>query len=170
MEIFALHLLSLFLQVKVTTSKLRTYYPAEAPAGSCILLISSFFFIQAHSHAPVFCFSMVLIQAHSHAPVFCFSMVLSFFLIQAHSHAPVFCFSMVLSFFLSSFFCQPYNLMYLRAALIDFNETWSQWLMTQPAYVIWPLTGSKVIQGHGGQKGHFHQKRIKSLGLCSVVL
>ena len=74
------------------------------------------------------------------------------------------------SFFLSSFFCQPYNLMYLRAALIDFNETWSQWSMTQPAYVIWPLTGSKVIQGHGGQKGHFHQKRIKSLGLCSMVL
>ena len=58
----------------------------------------------------------------------------------------------------SSFFCQPHNLMYLRVALIDFNETWSQWSMTQPAYVIWPLTGSKVIQGHGGQKGHFSPK------------
>ena len=34
------------------------------------------------------------------------------------------------SFFLSFFFCQPYNLMYLRVALIDFNETWSQWSMT----------------------------------------
>ena len=55
-------------------------------------------------------------------------------------------------FFLLSFFCQPYNLMYLRAALIDFNEIWSQWSMTQPAYVIWPLTGSKVIQGHGVKK------------------
>ena len=63
---------------------------------------------------------------------------------------------LVLSFFLSFFSCQPHNLMYLRAPLTDFKETWSQWLMTQPAYVIWPLTWSKVIQDHIGQKCYFH--------------
>ena len=44
-----------------------------------------------------------------------------FYLYTGTCNAPVFCFSMVLSFF-----CQPHNLMYLRAALTDFNETWSQ--------------------------------------------
>ena len=44
-----------------------------------------------------------------------------------------------------SFFCQPYNLMYLWAAMIDFNETWSQWSTTQPVYIIWPLK----VKGEG---------------------
>ena len=41
--------------------------------------------------------------------------------------------------------------------------------MTQLAYVIWPLTGSNVMQGHSGQKGYFYEKRIKSLELGSMV-
>ena len=61
-------------------------------------------------------------------------------------------------FFLLLSFCHPHNLTYLRVALIDFNATWSEWSMTQPAYVIWPLTGSKVIQGHRGQKRSFSPK------------
>ena len=36
----------------------------------------------------------------------------------------------------------------------NFDETCLQWYMTKS------LTHSKVIQGHKGQKGHFHQKGI----------
>ena len=79
-------------------------------------------------------------------------------------NAPVFCFSLVL--ILLSFFCQPHNLMYLQTPLTDFNETLLQWSMTKPAYVIWPLTGSNVIQGHRGQKWLFS---LKSLLLLQIT-
>ena len=69
--------------------------------------------------------------------------------------------------FLSFFFCQPHNQMYLRAPSTNFNETWSQWSMTQPACVIWPLTGSKVTQGHRGQKKLFFS--LKSLLLLQIT-
>ena len=70
--------------------------------------------------------------------------------------APVYQRSMDRRALVLSFFCQPHiKPMYLRAALTDFNETWSQCSMTEPAYVIWSLTGSKVIQGHRDQKGNF---------------
>ena len=139
-------------------------YPAGAAAGSCFLLVSSSFFLYPAGAAAGSCIWLVVLPAQPQDFVFlsCRRSRRILFLTRfLYRRIHMRLYTVFLWFFfllLSSFFCQPYNLMYLPAVLIDFNETWSQWLMTQPAYVIWPMTGSKVIQCHRGQKGHFSPK------------
>ena len=61
--------------------------------------------------------------------------------------------SLVLSFFLLSFFWQHFTGLYLRHALTDFNQTWSQEPLTHGIYVIWPEWSQRSRRGHRGQKG-----------------
>ena len=43
-------------------------------------------------------------------------------------------------------------------------------MINNPARINHMTLDPKVMQGHGGQKGNFYEKRIKSLGLRSMVL
>ena len=53
---------------------------------------------------------------------------------------------------LSSFFWQHFTGLYLRHALTDFNQTWSQEPLTHGIYVVWPEWGQRSHRGHRGQK------------------
>ena len=78
------------------------------------------------------------------------------------------CFLLVSSsfcFFLSSFW---QHVFFTYFPTSDFDQTWSQWP------VCWPLLrhgqwwGQTSRWGHWGQKGHFHQKSIKSFRILSI--
>ena len=58
-----------------------------------------------------------------------------------------------MSLVLLSFFWQHFTGLYLRHALTDFNQTWSQEPLTHGIYVIWPEWGQRSRRGHRGQKG-----------------
>ena len=92
-------------------------------ANGCVLFLlrSSFFILPAQPQDIVSYSFPLSYTSVCKTDVSCFSCVLLY--------TGAFTCACILFFYGSSFFffCQPYNLMYLRAALIDFNETWSQW-------------------------------------------
>ena len=74
-----------------------------------------------------------------------------------------------LRFLLSSFFffLSSHNLLLLPHALSDFDQTWSEWPVSdqlQKLSTVWP---QRSCRGHRGQKGHFYGKCYSSYTLHS---
>ena len=115
-------------------------YPAGAAAGYCFLLVSSFFFLLSS-----------LSCRRSRRILF---PTRFFFLLLSSSSSS------------SSFFWQ--HIFFTHFPTSYFDQTWSQWP------VPWPLLrhkrwwGQGSPWGHWGQKGHLHQKGIKSFRLRSI--
>ena len=84
------------------------------------------------------------------------------FLYTGACNAPVFCFSMVLSFFPSSV-NHAYNLMFLRAALTDFNETWSPHHHSTNSYE--PI---RFLQTSQNRLINIHRKSLKHISQSAL--
>ena len=123
-------------------------YPAGAAAGYCFLLVSSFFLYPAGAAAGS-CFLLVSSSYPAGAAAgYCFLLVSSSF------------FLLLLSFWQHVFFT------YFPTS--DFDQTWSKWPVAWPLLRHGQWWDQMSRWGHWGQKGHFHQKGIKSFRILSI--
>ena len=121
-------------------------YPAGAAAGYCFLLVSSL--SCRRSRRKLFPTRFLFLYPAGAAAGSCFLIV-----------------SSSASFFLLSFW---QHVFFTYFPTSDFDQTWWKWPVPWPLLRLRQWWAQRSRWGHWGQKGHFHQKGIKSYRILSI--